>query len=50
MPYGRKGAVIAAVGALALATLVSLGAVYGLRRPLDPDELTTVSDAPIKRP
>ena len=34
---------IAAGGALALATLISLGAVYGLNRPLDPDELTTGS-------
>jgi hypothetical protein len=47
MQYGsvKKGPVIAAVGALVLATLVSLGAVYGLNRPLDPDELTT-SGAP----
>jgi hypothetical protein len=30
---------------MALATLVALGAVYGLHRPLDPDELTT-SGAP----
>jgi hypothetical protein len=47
MPYGsaKKGAVIAAVGALALATLISLGAVYGLGRPVDPDALTTESAA-----
>jgi len=52
MQYGsaKKGPVIAAVGALALATLVSLGAVYGFSRPLDPDELTTGSHAPIRRP
>jgi hypothetical protein len=50
--YGsaKKGAVIAAVGALALATLISLGAVYGLNRPLDPDELTTGSAGPQRRP
>jgi hypothetical protein len=52
MPYGsaKKWPVIAAVGALALATLISLGAVYGFSRPLDPDELTTGSAAPLKRP
>jgi hypothetical protein len=51
MPYGsaKKGAVIAAVGALALATLISLGAVYGFSRPLGPDELTTGSAAPQMR-
>ena len=51
MQYGsaKKGPVIAAVGALALATLISLGAVYGLNRPLDPHELTTGSAAPLKR-
>ena len=50
MLYGsaKKGAVIAAVGALALATLISLGAVYGLSQPLDPDELTTGSAAPLR--
>jgi hypothetical protein len=52
MPYGsaKKWPVIAAVGALALATLISLGAVYGLSRPLDPDELTTGSAAPLNHP
>jgi hypothetical protein len=52
MQYGsaKKGPVIAAVGALALATLISLGAVYGLNRHLDPDELTTGSAAPLRRP
>jgi hypothetical protein len=52
MQYGsaKKGPVIAAVGALALATLISLGAVYGLNRPLDPDKLTTGSAAPLRGP
>jgi hypothetical protein len=52
MLYGsdKKGLVVAAVGALMLATLVSLSAVYGLSRPLDPDELPIVSAAPHRRP
>jgi hypothetical protein len=52
MLYGsaKKGPMIAAVAALALATLISLGAVYGLSRPLDPDKLTTGSAAPLRRP
>ena len=48
---GKKGLVVAAVGALTLATLISLGAVYGLSRPLDPDELPgsirCASEAPL---
>jgi hypothetical protein len=53
MSYGsaNKGLLVAAVSALTLATLVSLGAVYGLNRPLDPDELATKgSAAPPKHP
>jgi hypothetical protein len=52
MQYGsaKKGPVFAAVGALALATLISLGAVYGLSRPLDPDKLATGSAASLRRP
>jgi hypothetical protein len=38
---GKRGLVLATVGALVLATLASLGAVYGFTRPLDPDELAS---------
>jgi hypothetical protein len=47
---GKRGLVLATAGALVFATLVSLGAVYGLSRPLDPDEFDSEPSTPPRLP
>jgi hypothetical protein len=46
--YGsnKQGLVLATAGALMIATLVSLGAVYGFTRTLDPDEFASERSTP----
>ena len=46
----KRGLVIAAASALVLGTLLSLGAVFGLNRYLEPDEQTTGSAIFARRP
>jgi hypothetical protein len=41
----KKGPLVAAISALVLGTLVSLGALYGLNKKFEPDEPTIASAA-----
>jgi hypothetical protein len=41
----KKGPLVAAIGALVLGTLVSLGALYGLNKKFEPDEPAIASAA-----
>jgi hypothetical protein len=41
----KKGPLVAAIGALVLGTLVSLGALFGLNKRIEPDEPGIVSPA-----